>query len=174
MQIFNIDLVTSNLMQNKEAVDACKKIIDENLEVNGGTLKVADIFERDFKWSNLIIAVVDNQIVGFSLVRSSENTHNLKNVDAYYYLSDIIVKKDFRSQGIGSALLETALSGIGDMPLVASVLRGNIPSILLLSKYMKCYSASNSGKYLRFVDSKTYHRIYGDAENDLLEGIRYK
>lgn len=171
MQIINVDLIDESLVQHDDLVKACKEIINENLRTNGGTLKIADIFERDFKWTNLVVVIVNNQVVGFALVRESENKHNLKEASSYYYLSDIVVKKEFRNQGIGELILKTVISSIGDDPLVASVLKDNLPSIRFLLKCMKCYSVSDSGKYYRFVDAKTYDKLYGEEINDVLVGV---
>ena len=124
-------------------------------------MKISNIFERDYNWSNLIIAIVDNQIIGFALVRASENMHDLKDSNFYYYLSDIIVKSDFRNRGIGTRLLEEAHASIGSNPLVASALKDNLASIGLLSKFMKCYGYSKMGKYARFVDNEHYDKLYG-------------
>ena len=169
MQIHNIDLIGNNLSNYQDIVKKCKEIINENLQTNGGTLKVSDIFERDFNWANLIIAVINNEIIGFALIRQSNNTHNLKESDFYYYLSDIVVKKDFRNLGIGKELMKKVIESRSDAPLVASVLKDNQASIGLLSKFMKCYGVSMTGRYLRFVDNKYYNQLYGNTENESLE-----
>lgn len=161
MEINNLDLTTSNLSSYADIVGQCQEIINENLQVNGGLLKKANIFEEKFNWSNLIVAKFEDKVVGFALVRTSSNTHNLKDTSNYYYLSDIVVKNDCKRKGIGSLLLEEAIESTGDYPLVASVLKENMPSIKLLSKYMECYGCSATGKYLRFVDNKSYSQLYG-------------
>lgn len=169
MQIYNIDLLGKKILDFASIVNTCKEIINENLQINGGTLKISNIFERDYNWTNLIIATIDNQIVGFALIRKSDNMHNLRDVDFYYYLSDIVVKKDFRNQGIGKALMTEAIACRDDAPLVASVLNDNLESIGLLSKYMICYGFSKTGKYARFIDNRYYAKLYGDRDSELSE-----
>ena len=168
MQIHNIDLIKKNIHDFSNIVNKCKEIINENLQINGGTLKISNIFEKDYVWTNLIIAVVGEQIVGFALVRSSDNMHDLKSSNNYYYLSDIVVKKEFRNQGIGKQLMSEAIACTGDVPLVASALNDNLESIKLLSKFMTCYGSSKSGKYQRFVDNKHYDILYGNTEDESL------
>ena len=168
MQLLNIDLLRKDLLDYEDIVNKCKALITENLATNGGTLKVPDIFERDYKWTNLIVAIVNGQIVGFSLIRLSNNMHDLKDSSYYYYISDIVVKKEFRNQGIGKNLMETVIENRSDAPLVASALSDNIASIKLLSKFMKCYGTSRTGKYLRLVDNKSFYQLYGNESKDLL------
>lgn len=56
----------------------CQHIINENLVVNGGMLRQGDLIDRDYNWSHLIIAKVEDKIVGFLLVRFSEtNMHDI-------------------------------------------------------------------------------------------------
>ena len=163
MEVININLFEKGLRPYRRIVKECKKIIVENLYENGGTLRQRDIFEREFQWTNLIIARNGNEIVGFLLIRFSSNTHNLKNSECYYYISDIVVKNKYKRQGIGTMMLRKALECRGDLPLVASVLDDNEGSKNLLSKFMRCYGNSGSGRYLRFVDSESYHKIYGGS-----------
>lgn len=171
MKIYNIDLIGKTILDFASIVNKCKEIINENLQINGGNLKISDIFERDYNWTNLIIAVVDNQIVGFALIRESNNMHDLQDVNFYYYLSDIVVKKDFRNRGIGKALMEEAIACTDSAPLVASALNDNLESIGLLSKFMTSYGFSKTGMYVRFVDNKYYSKLYGNMKNDTLETI---
>ncbi len=165
MEIINIDLQEKSLEECASVVSKCKEILFENLEVNGGTLKQADIFEEGLRWTNLIIAVDGDKIVGFMLVRDSTNTHDLGgNTERYYYISEIAVSSKCKRQGVGTSLLENAVASKGELPLVASVLSDNAPSIGLLSKFMTRYSSSRTGKYQRFVDKESYKKIYGEKE----------
>ncbi|MBQ8192819.1 MAG: GNAT family N-acetyltransferase [Bacilli bacterium] len=174
MQIYNIDLLGKNILDFASIVDTCKEIINENLQINGGTLKISDIFERDYNWTNLIIATIDNQIVGFALIRTSNNMHNLTDVDFYYYLSDIVVKKNLKKQGIGKALMTEAVACRDDAPLVASILNNNLAAMGLLSKFMTCYGFSKKGKYARFIDNRHYAKLYGDIDSELSESMHSK
>ncbi len=91
----------------------------------------------------------------------SENMHELKGSDSYYYISDIAVRKKYARKGIGTVLLATAIKNRGDLPIVASALKTNRSSIRLLSKFMSCYGISKKLKYLRFVDNASYNKLYG-------------
>lgn len=162
MEIININLNNSDLDDYPNVVNECKSILNENLVSNGGFLRQANIFEQDFDWSNLLIARNENQIIGFALIRNSFNTHNLKDVTSYYYISEIAVKNDYKRKGVGTELMTTATSIIGDKPLVASVLKENEPSLALTSKFMKCFGESESKRYLRFVDVNSYKKLYGE------------
>ena len=62
MKIENIDLTETTLLMYQHIVDQCKKIINENLQINGGTLKISDIFEKNYNWTNLIVSTLDNEI----------------------------------------------------------------------------------------------------------------
>lgn len=165
IEIVNIDLFNSKLSDYQEIIDRCQKIIDENLTSNGGTLKQGNIFQKDLPFTNLLIACIDNDIIGFALLRTSENTHNLKEANNYFYLSDIVVKNGYKTRGVGTELLEKALECCGEYPLVASVLKENELSIKLLSKFMTHYGKSKTGKYYRFVDNSTYYKIYNNMED---------
>ena len=125
MEVNSINLIDTSLDAYQSIINQCKEIINENLQVNGGTLKVSDIFERDYKWTNLIIATRDDKVVGFALIRLSDNKHNLKNSNGYYYLSDVVVKRKYQNLGIGTAIMSEAISCTKKLPLVASVLKDN-------------------------------------------------
>ena len=158
MVIDNIDLTKTNFSQCEHLVNQCKEIINENLQARGGLLKISNIFERDLNWTNLIVAILEGKVVGFALIRLGNSEHGLRG--EYYYLSDIVVSNKHRHKGVGTALMKSVLSCTKKMPLVASCLIENRISTKLLSKYMTCYGLSNRGKYLRFVDNKTYNKLH--------------
>ena len=171
MTIENIDLTTTNLSMYPQIVDRCQEIINDNLQSNGGTLKVSNIFQRDYNFTNLIVASFEGKIVGFALVRLSDNQHNLRGKTEYYYLSDIVVDRQYQGHGIGTALMGETLLRCLNMPLVASCLNENQASINMLSKFMTCYGVSDSGKYLRFVDNQHYNILYGKNVTDSLNTV---
>jgi len=171
MKIYNIDLTTSSLAMFQDKINKCQEIIIENLETNGGILRQSDIFAKDFDWTNLIIADIDGEIVGFALIRLSKNMHNLIETNNYYYLSDIVVKNAYKKMGIGTALIEASISCKKGIPLVASVLMENQASIALLSKFMTSYGVSKSGRYLRFVDNESYSKLYNNFVDDSIISI---
>ena len=95
------------------------------------------------------------------MLRLSSNQHNLNGVSEYYYLSDIVVKRQYQGIGVGTELMKSAMACIENMPTVASCSKDNLVSKKLLSKFMTCYGVSDSGKYLRFVDNQYYNILYG-------------
>ena len=130
----------------------CQKIIDENLTINGGTLRHGDLFFQEHDWYYLIVAYIDNEPIGLSLLRKShEDKHNI-GMNEYYYLSLIAVLPAVQKQGVGTELLNTTFNLPLNAPIVASCLKNNIISKHLLSKNMFNYDDTLS--YHRFIYNK--------------------
>ena len=168
MEIINIDLSNTSINEYLNIVKECESIIYENLCINGGSLTQADIFKYGYNWTNLIIAKTEDKILGFLLIRKSDNNeHDLIDTDCYYYISDIAVRKKYQGKKIGTLLLMNAIKNKKDLPLVASALSSNEKSIGLLSKFMINYSSSRTGRYKRFADKDSYLRLYDNKEIDI-------
>ena len=90
-----MEIKVYNFNNNKELAYLrmleCQNIIDENLFVNGGTLRQEDLLLQLLDWQYLITANVDEKPIGLCLVRKShEDKHNIGQTD-YYYISLILL-----------------------------------------------------------------------------------
>lgn len=69
----------------------------ENLRENGGTLRFSGLI---YKSDTLLVAYEDGEPIGFnSIVKSNKSL----------YIYQIAVKKDYQHQGVGSAMMRTAI-----------------------------------------------------------------
>lgn len=85
--------------------------------------------ELNAKNSNYLVAKLNKQIVGFAGIKSMVNEADIMN---------IVVKKDFRNQGIGSLLLEKLISLAKELGLVSitlEVMEENYPAIHLYKNF---------------------------------------
>lgn len=149
--------------QLEELFTDCWQIVEENLEVNGGTLKQSNLIERDYKWSHLVLLKRQNKCLGFALMRFSEYDQHNTSFDNYYYLSQIVISKNFQHEGLGTYLLNYILENVNDIPLIASVHKNNTASLRLFGKNMVPYSQNNN--YVRFMDKNFYKTISDDSQD---------
>ncbi len=152
-----MEIKVYNFNNNKELAYLrmleCQNIIDENLFVNGGTLRQEDLLLQNHNWKYLLTATIDNQVVGLSLVRkSNEDKHNTGN-NEYYYISLIAVLPSVQRNGIGTELLNQTLSLPVSLPIVASCRKDNEVSTNFLSNSMNNYN--DTRRYHRFIHDKT-------------------
>ena len=74
MRIEMIDLRKSN---NRNIFNKLQPIIVENLVSNGGTLRQANIFAKNYEWTHLFLIKDREKIIGFAILRhSSFDKHN--------------------------------------------------------------------------------------------------
>ena len=97
----------------------------------------------------------------------SDNKHSVDNTENYLYVSDIVVKNEYKRKGIGTMLMGKVMEIKGELPVVASALKTNDASIKLLTKFMTCYGESPKKMYYRFIDNETYSKVYGDKPSSL-------
>ena len=84
------------IKDNKSIIKKIKKIINENLVSNGGTLKRDDLLDGKYEFSFVTLALDEHgKLVGFSLIRTSDYDQHNTGYDSYYYISDIVVSKSF-------------------------------------------------------------------------------
>ena len=83
----------------------------------------------------------------------------------YYYISDIVVARNYQNKGIGTMLLNFILDSIIDLPIVSSVKDNNNHSLKLFKKHMKVYDKTNGG-YYRYLDNKSYDLRAGYISNE--------
>ncbi len=140
----------------KGKIDACQKVIDDNLEKNGGTLKKADLLKKDLGWRYLVTAEIEDVILGFALIREATEDKHKTSLKSYYYLSQIAVYKKIQKHGIGTALLNEVITLTDGSPLVASCLKDNVASQSLLGKMMKIYNQTKN--YYRYIDNATFDK----------------
>ena len=76
----------------------------------------------------------------------------------YYYISQIAIKRDFQGKGFGAIILNYILDNIEDLPLIASVHKGNTKSINLFNEFFTNYASK--GNYSRFMDNYSYRLIH--------------
>lgn len=145
-------------VQNKEDLQQqfvpCQHIVEENLEVNGGTLKQDNLIEQDYKWSHLVLLKKEEDCLGFALIRFSEYDQHRTSFDNYYYISQIAISKKFQKMGLGSVLLNYILENITEYPVVASVNKKNTASLALFQKNMVAFGETSN--YFRFIEEKYY------------------
>ncbi len=141
----------------------CQHIIDDNLVTNGGTLRQEDILLQLFDWQYLLIATIEGQPVGFSLVRKSHEDKHHTGHEEYLYISVIAVLQKAQHQGIGTELLNQTLNLPVSLPIVASCRKDNEVSKHFLSNSMTNYN--DTRRYHRFIDNKTYEELHGKKTN---------
>lgn len=143
----------------------CQHIIEENLVSNGGSLKQEDLLLQLHDWQYLVLANINDQPVGLSLVRKSHEDKHKTGYDNYYYISLIAVLPSVQKNGIGTELLRETVSLPVSLPIVASCRKDNEISNNFLSKSMKNYA--DTRRYHRFIDNKSYDKFYSPKPNML-------
>lgn len=105
------------------------KAIDENFTVN-------NYFENIYfnKNNNLLIALINDEIVGYVFAKEIENDETIKSV----LIDGLFVKEEYRNQGIASALIENIVKVIKEKGITAikiKVMSNNTNAIHLYQKY---------------------------------------
>lgn len=111
----------------------------------------------------MVLLKRQNKCLGFALMRFSEYDQHNTSFDNYYYLSQIVISKNFQHEGLGTYLLNYILENVNDIPLIASVHKNNTASLRLFGKNMVPYSQNNN--YVRFMDKNFYKTISDDSQD---------
>lgn len=85
--------------------------------------KVLKIIKEDFKSNDIYVAIVDNQIAGFIMVKADSGTKN------QLWINELWVSKNYQGQGIGKKIMAKIESiyknkGIKIFKLVADTRKG--------------------------------------------------
>ncbi len=156
-----IELMDLKQSGDYRILNKLQPIIDENLVINGGTLKQGDILKKDYDWSHVCLLKDGSKIVGFVLLRLSYGDEHSTNFNDYYYISTIALYKAYQGKGYGTKMMEYVLNELADIkPIVASVFHDNVASLGLFNKVLKKYGTNNGGKYLRFMDEGHFNKRY--------------
>ena len=139
--------------------------INESLVANEGTIWQATLLNKDFDWTHLFIVRDKWKIIGFAIIRYSNYDQHMTGFNEYYYISDIVVARNYQNKGIGTMLLNFILDSIIDLPIVSSVKDNNNHSLKLFKKHMKVYDKTNGG-YYRYLDNKSYDLRAGYISNE--------
>ena len=124
---WSLNMINSKYSSFKDTCDELeKKIVDENLEANGGTLKRTGL---TYKADIIIFATLKGKKIGFASVY----------IDKYpdgVYISQIAVKKGYQHLGVGESLVEACkrLAALYKKDLVADILDTNTKSQGLFKK----------------------------------------
>ncbi len=159
----SLEMVNAKLDSEKfyRVFKECQPLVDENLVENGGSLRHDNLIDRDYNWVFLFTAKISENIVGFSVVRFlDENQHNITD-SGYYYISQIVVAKDYQHMGIGSLLLKNVLNSCNSFPVVASVRETNAASLHMLEKFMTPINQNKN--FIRFVNKEFLVNLTDDA-----------
>lgn len=92
---FEIKVIST---QDKEYAEQCYEIAKENDVSNGGNIDEADLLRKMAKY--IVCAVKDDEVLGY--VGMGQNF--VRNVNSF--IVQFAVKKEYRRQGIGSALID--------------------------------------------------------------------
>lgn len=148
-----IDMIDLRKSEDRKIFNKLQPIINDNMVANGGTIRQATLLNKDHDWTHLFVVRDGEKIVGFAILRYSNYDQHYTGFDEYYYISSIVLLKEYQGQGIGTELLKMILEMVTDLPVVASVREDNKISYKLFNKYMKFYN--KKGVYYRFMDEKS-------------------
>ena len=98
-----------------------ENIVKENLEENGGTLKMTGLV---YQCPILIVAFADGNPIGFNAIKDRKYT-------GYFYISQIAVKNEFKRKGVAKKMMEilVELANETSVGVAAHAKQYNTPSV---------------------------------------------
>lgn len=148
------DLVEVAKIKVEAWQDSYKGIVDNNYLNNMDYKRTAEKWEKNFNDENFIVAIVDNQIVGFC--RYGDRIDELERFIEYDgEIYAIYIKSDYKRRGIGRKFVNYAIQDLkkqGKKKVIIWCLEQN--------KGAKKFYSSINGKYLGEKDANIGNTIY--------------